>query len=624
MSSSHPDRSDNGTDGSVDRRNFLKLASGGAASLIAGAQGAQAETAAPEPAVADDAALLTTESPGSDFMTDVLKSLDIEYMSANPASSFRSLQESLINYGQNKNPEWLTAMHEESSVGMARGYYLIEGKPMAAMMHGTVGLQHASIAIYHAWCARVPVYLILGNTFDATLRREPAEWRHSAQDVALMVRDYLKWDDMPVSLGHFAESAVRAYRIAMTPPLGPVALVVDSVLQEKPIEDRERLRIPKLTIPSPPAGDPATVAEMARLLVGAKELVILGGELGRTQNSIDLLVELADTLQAPVSGGGFPSRHPLNGDGNVRRADVILSLETGDLWSDVNEMVDVPRTSRSNRKPGSKLLSISPTDYYLKSNYQNFMRYQEADLAIAASAEATLPSLIEACKRLLTAGRRSTLAERGRRIAEANLARQERTRKQAAAMWNFSPITPTRIAYELWDQVKNKDWSMVNGAGATRGVFDSSKYYQYLGGGQGASSGSPAALGAALANRKHGRLSISIQNDGDLMYAPGVLWTAAHHRIPMLVVMNNNRGYHEEVMHLQVMACRHNRDLTRAHIGNAINNPDVDYAKLAQSMGWYAEGPITDPNDVGPALKRAIARVEAGEPALLDTVMQPR
>jgi thiamine pyrophosphate-dependent acetolactate synthase large subunit-like protein len=188
----------------------------------------------------------------------------------------------------------------------------------------------------------------------------------------------------------------------------------------------------------------------------------------------------------------------------------------------------------------------------------------------------------------------------------------------------MSPITHTRVAYELWEQIKNKDWSLVNGAGATRSVFNFEKSYHALQGGQGASSGIPGAVGAALANRKYGRLSINIQNDGDLMYAPGVLWTAAHHRIPMLTIMNNNRGYHEEVMHLQVMACRHNRDIRTAHIGNAINDPDIDYAKLAQSMGWYAEGPITNPNDVGPALKRAIARVEAGQPALLDTVMQPR
>ena len=610
---------------SVDRRNFLKTAAGSAVAFVASSQIPHAQS--PEPpqeAEVSDASLRITERPGSDVMVDILKTLDFEYIAANPASSFRSLQESFVNYGKNVKPEWLTAMHEESSVGMARGYFRIEGKPMAVLAHGTVGLQHAAIAIYHAYCARVPVFVILGNTFDATLRREAAEWRHSVQDAALMVRDYIKWDDMPVSLGHFAESAVRAYRIAMTPPMGPVVLIADSGLQEAPVDKNAQIRIPKLTIPSPPAGDQGAVEEVARFLVNADQLVILGGELGRTQNSMDLLVQLADTLQAPVSGGGFPNRHPLSGGGSVRNADVVLSLDSSDLWSDVNTMIDVPRSSRANLKTGARLISISPLDLYTKSNYQNFMRYQEADLAIAASAEATLPALIEACKRLITPDRKNFLADRGKKIAAANLASRQRARADAAAVWDVSPISNVRVAHELWDQIKNKDWSLVNGLGAARGVFDFNRHYHAMGVGQGASSGVPAAVGGALANRKYGRLSINIQNDGDLMYAPGVLWTAAHHRIPMLTIMNNNRGYHEEVMHLQHMACRHNRDIGTAHVGNAIDNPNIDYAKMAQGMGWYAEGPITDPNEVGPALKRAIARVEAGEPALLDTVMQPR
>jgi acetolactate synthase-1/2/3 large subunit len=472
----------------------------------------------------------------------------------------------------------------------------------------------------------VPVYLILGNTFDATERRPGAEWRRSVQDAAAMVRDYIKWDDAPASLEHFAESAVRAYKFAMTPPMLPVALVADSELQEKPIETGARLRIPRLTIPKPPAGDPGAVTEAARLIVAAENPVITGGRLGRTANSIQLLVELAETLQCPVLGGNFPSRHPLS-EGSVRDADVVLALEPPDLWGDVNTMTDqLVRTSKSQLMPGAKLISISTDDLYMKSNYQDFQRFQEVDLAIAADAEATLPSLIEAVKRLITPDRRRMFQERGAKIAAARAQAQARARRQAAAVWDLSPISSARISCELWEQIKNKDWSLVSAgrpAGSSQ-LWNFEKHYQSISGGQGASSGIPCAVGAALANKKHGRLSINIQNDGDLMYAPGVLWTAAHHGIPLLTIMNNNRGYHQEVMHLQTMACRHNRSLTNAHIGTSIDNPNIDYAKLAEGMGWYAEGPITNPNEVGPALKRAIARVEAGQPALLDTVMQPR
>ena len=169
----------------------------------------------------------TTDSAGSDFMVDVIKSLGFEYICANPGSSFRGLHESVINYGGNQTPELITCCHEESSVATGHGYFKVEGKPLAVMAHGTVGLQHAAMAIYNAWCDRVPVYIILGNYGDAATRRG-AEWYHGTQDVAAMVRDYTKWDDTPWSLGHFAESAVRAYRIGMTPPMAPVVIVADS------------------------------------------------------------------------------------------------------------------------------------------------------------------------------------------------------------------------------------------------------------------------------------------------------------------------------------------------------------------------------------------------------------
>jgi thiamine pyrophosphate-dependent acetolactate synthase large subunit-like protein len=617
---------------SEDRRSFLKMAAGGAAALAAGAQFLQAQQtqmamATPPAAEADAADAydgMITEHPGSDFMVDVFKTLNLEYIASNPGASFRSLQESFINYGKNKSPEWLTCMHEESSVAMAHGYFKIEGRPMAIAAHGTVGLQHASMAIYNAFCDRVPIYIILGNHADAVERRPGAEWVHSVQDAAAMVRDYIKWDDYPASLGHFAESAIRAYKIAMTPPMEPVVLVVDGELQEHPAHDALP-RIPRLTIPRPPAGDPAAVEEAARMLVAAENPIILTGRLGRTQNSIDRVVELAEALQCNASGQAMPSRHALAG-GNVRQADVILALEMPDLWGTLNSMQDqLEKRVQSNLRPGAKVISIAATDLYTKSNYQDFQRFQEVDLAIAADGEATLPALIEAVKRLTTADRKNAFAARGKRISDRRAAASVSARAEAALEWDLSPISPVRVGYELWEQVKNKDWSIVNG-NPGGGLFNYTKHYQRTGssGGSGVGYGAPAAVGAALANKKHGRLSIAIQNDGDLMYAPGVLWTAAHHRIPLLMIMNNNRAYHQEVMHLQRMACRHNRDLTTAAIGNVITDPNIDYAKVAQGLGWYAEGPITDPKEVGPALKRAIARVEAGEPALLDTVMQPR
>src|SRR6185295_1542555 len=312
---------------------------------------------------------------------------------------------------------------------MAHGYSKIEGKPLGVLAHGTVGLQHAAMGIYNAYCDRVPMFIVVGNTLDAAMRRPGVEWEHSVQDAASIVRDFVKWDDTPISLQHFAESAARAYKIAMTPPMEPVVIVADSELQERPISDKDKLRVQRLTRTTPPQGDTGAVAETARLLVAAQTPVIIADRAARTAAGMKYLVELAETLQAPVVDQGgrmnFPSRHPLNQSGRGRAlvadADVVLGLELTDFWGTVNAYRDqLERTSRPVTKAGAKLISITAGDLYMKSNYQDFERYPEVDIAMAADAEATLPALTEAIKRLLTLDRRSTLQARGASLAAAH------------------------------------------------------------------------------------------------------------------------------------------------------------------------------------------------------------
>jgi thiamine pyrophosphate-dependent acetolactate synthase large subunit-like protein len=572
-------------------------------------------------------------------MVDVLKTLNFDYICANPGSSFRGLQESFINYGGNRNPEWITCCHEESSVAMAHGYFKIEGRPLLVMAHGTVGLQHASMAIYNAYADRVPVYLILGNEQEINFRRSDVEWKHSVQDAAAMVRDFTKWDDSPLSLGHFAESAVKAYKVAMTPPMEPVVISANGQLQEEPMpeEDRRTLRVPRLRLASPPAGDSGAVAETARMLVAAENPVIVAGRVARTPNGIQSLVELAETLQAPVQDRrvrmNFPSRNPLYNSGSISEADVILALEVADLWFTTHQQTPLNRMGMVNRaavKPGTKLITITSGDLFTRSNYQDFGRYEEADLSLAADAEATLPALTEACRKLITPERRRAMEARRTRLAEQHEENRGRDFDLAAYAWDASPVSTARMAAELWHQIKNEDWSLVSDATfvsnwPTR-LWDFDKHYQFIGG-QGAYGigyGAPAAVGAALANSKHGRLSVNIQCDGDLNYAPGVLWTAAHHRIPLLTIMHNNRAYHQEMMYLQDMANRAQRRPDRAQIGTAISDPDINYAMMAKAYGMYSAGPIDNPNDLGPAIKAAIDVVKRGEPALIDVVTQPR
>lgn len=640
----------------VGRRGFLKGAAGaaaGAAALVTNGPVAKAQAperaATPLPSAALAAAeksspaprvdVYTTDRPGADFMVDVIKTLNFDYVCANPGSSFRGLHESLVNYGGNKAPELITCCHEESSVAMAHGYFKIEGKPLMVMAHGTVGLQHASMAIYNAYADRVPVYIVLGNIQDINFRRSDVEWAHSVQDAAAMVRDYIKWDDNPVSLSHFAESSVRAYKIAMTPPYEPVVIVADAVLQEEPMPeaDRRNARIPKLALSTPPAGESGAVAEAAKMLVAAENPVIVAGRSARTPKGIALLVELAETLQAPVQDRhfrmNFPSLHPLNG-GNIATADVVLGLEVQDFWMATHSMTPINRMGMESKpitKPGAKLITIYSGDLYGKSNYQDFGRYAEVDLSIAADAEATLPALIEACKRLITPDRKRVFQERGAKLAEASKAVRERDIELAAHGWDASPISTARVSMELWNQIKNEDWSLVSdvnpffSAWPLR-LWDFKKHHQYLGehGAYGIGYGAPAAVGAALANRKYGRLTVNIQCDGDLNYAPSVLWTAAHHRIPMLTIMHNNRSYYQEAMYLTDMSARANRGLENFNVGTAINDPNIDYAMLAKAYGIFSKGPITDPKDLSGAIKQAIEVVKRGEPALIDVVTQPR
>jgi acetolactate synthase I/II/III large subunit len=648
----------------IDRRKFL------AGIALAGATSASPERAkaaiqppiekAPRPsAVRPSAAVAAAETeipqvsakpagkPGSDFMVDVIKSLDIPYLPSNPAQSFRGLHESLIDYGGNKKPEFLTCTHEETSVAMAHGYFKIAGKPLLVLCHGTVGLQHAAMAIYNAWCDRVPVIVMGGNDLDASKRPPGVPTFHSAQDVCALVRDFTKWDDQPVSLQHFAQSFVRAYKLAMTPPYEPVALALNAELQEMTANDHPRLTIPRYVPTAPPQGDLNAVREAGRLLANAERPLIIADKCARTANGVRLLVELAEALQAPVIDQkgrmNFPNTHYLSQNARGRtligEADVILGLELSDYWGTVNAFVDNGELDGAGLqephiKPTAKLISVSSILLNTKSNYQDFQRLQVVDIEMAADAEATLPALIEAVKQALPSSRKAAIDTRGVGMKNAWSEARDRTRQAAAYAWDASPIGTARMAMEVYAQIKDLDWSSVGGdrqlSSWPSRLWPMERHHHHIGGpgGYGIGYGAPAAVGAALANRDAGRFSVNFQPDGDMMYSPGVLWTAAHHRIPLLTVMHNNRGYHQEVMHVQRVANRRNRvayagkDL--GPIGTRIENPFIDYGKLAGSLGIWSAGPITDPNDLAPALKKAVQVVRAGEPALVDVVTQPR
>jgi acetolactate synthase I/II/III large subunit len=589
-----------------------------------------AETLAPE----NDPVNQT--SSGGDYMVDVLNSLGIEYLAINCASSYRGLHEAVINHGGNK-PEIITCVHEDVAAHIGQGYAKMEGKPMAMACHGVVGLQHATMGIYNTWCDRVPLLVMGGNIMEADKRAPGAEWVHSGVDIGALVREFTKWDDQPASLPHFGESAVRAYKIATTPPMGPVFLALDQELQENPIRDAENLRVPKFEPVVPPQGDAAALAAAAKMLVEAKNPLIICDRLARTPAGMTNLVALAETLQCGVIDNlgrmNFPSRHPLNQSFRralIGQADVILAIEMNDLWGTLTHFRDrIVRTSHPATKPGTKIITLGVRDLFVKSNYQDFGRWQDVDLDIAGDGEISLPVLTEAVKRLINDGNKAAFAERGEKLAKAHLAMVEQSKTDATIAWDSSPITTARMCAEVYNQIKDEDWSVVGTSirlSWMHRLWDFKKPHQWNGvsGGAGVGYNLPASIGAALANKKHGRFTVAFGGDGDFMFSPGAVWTAAHHQIPILYIIQNNRAYHQEYMYLVAMAARHGRNVEKMDIGTTIKDPNINYAEVSRGLGAHGEGPITDPKDLAPALKRAIAAVKAGGPAVVDVVTDPR
>ena len=635
-----------------NRRNFLKGASlvGAAAAIVPSAPGI-AVPAAPQERLkatipgplqvaaetmppANDPVNQT--SSGGDFMVDVLNSLGIEYLAINCASSYRGLHEAVVNHGNNK-PEIITCVHEDIAVHMAQGYAKIEGKPMAMACHGVVGLQHAAMATYNAWCDRVPIVVMGGNIMEADKRAPGAEWPHSGVDIGHLVREFTKWDDQPASLQHFAESAARAYRVATTPPMGPVFLALDAELQENPIANAKSLRIPKFEPVIPPQGDSGALAAAAKLLVEAQNPLIICDRVARTPAGMANLVALAETLQCGVIDNvgrmNFPSRHPLNQSFRrslIAQSDVILAIEMNDLWGTLTHFSDrIVRQSRPSTKPEAKIITLGVRDLFLKSNYQDFGRWQDVDLNIAGDGETSLPALTEAVKRLIDDNRKSAFEARGQKLGKLHMAMVEQSKTDATIGWDSSPITTARMCAEVYNQIKDEDWSLVGTAIRLTWPhrlwdFKKPKQWNGLSGGGGVGYNLPASLGAALANKKHGRFTVAFGGDGDFMFNPGALWTAAHHKIPILYVVHNNRAYHQEYMYLTAMAARHGRGVERMDIGTTIKDPNIDYATVVRGMGAHGEGPITDPKDLAPALARAVAVVKSGAPAVVDVVTDPR
>jgi len=563
----------------------------------------------------------------SDVIVDLLHRYELPYAALNPGASYRGLHDSMVNYGGNK-PVMMLCKHEETAVQIAHGYAKASCKPMVAILHNLVGLLHANMAIYYAYADRAPVFII-GATgpMDETKRRPRIDWIHSALVQGEAVRAYTKWDYQPTVIGGVPESFASAYSVMMTEPRGPIYMCYDAWLQEQPLE--QDVPLPPASaakLPSRLGPDPEALNKAAEMLLEAKRPVILAEFVGREPEGFHALIELAETLGAPVydvnSRLNFPSRHPLNLSmvkDVFTDADLVLCLDTRDWERATTRLVSATREVTSIVPAGAKWIDIGFGDLELSSWAMDYQRLAHADLRILADTTLAIPALTGLVKK---GGKRPVRKE----LVQLRDAARARWEKEAKEDWDASPITLPRLATEVWNAIKDEDWVLSANTLEewARKIWDFDRPYRHPGKSLGTATQIGISLGVALAHRGARRLVVDLQPDGDLMFDAGALWTAAKNNIPMLIVMYNNRAYYNDWEHQIRVAHHRGTPVERAYIAQDIAGPEPDFATMAKSMGWYAEGPIEKPADIAPALRRAIAQVKAGKPALVDTVVRPR
>jgi len=570
---------------------------------------------------------------GSDVIVDLLQAFGIEYVALNPGATYRGLHDSLVNYGQGK-PEIILCTHEKVAVNVAHGYAKVTGRPMGAIVHDVVGLLHGTMGIYYAHLDRVPV-MVVGATgpMDRRRRRPAIDWIHTAQVQGEAVRNFTKWDDQPFTVADFPASFARAYRIATTEPAGPVYLCYDAGLQEDELAAPVAIDdVVAAARPSPVQADPAALVAAADLIARAQRPVIVTEFTGRHPQSFAQLSGLAEELAAAVIDLGgrvnMANRHPLNLTGGdvLKDADLVLALDVGDLHRALNELDrdSRERAKRSRLAPGTPIVDIGLSELRQSKWAEDLGDFQPVALSIVADTRLALPAL-----RALVRERLGT-RDRGPRRKQLGAMHEgvrERWAREAREDWDASPMTAGRLASEIWSVIKDEDWVLTSNTLEDWALrlwdVDSPKRHPGRSFGTGTQIG--VSLGVGLAYRGSDTLVVDVQPDGDLLYDPGALWTAANSRIPLLVVMYNNRAYYNDWEH-QIRVARHRgTPEENARVGQEIDDPAPDFAGLARSFGWYAEGPIVDPAQAGVAIQRAMQHVkEKRMPALVDTIVRRR
>jgi len=561
---------------------------------------------------------------GSDLVVDLLREAGIEHVAFNPGATFRGIHDSLVHTPG--APQVVLCLHEAVSVAVAQGYAKASGRPMAVLLHNVVGLQNAAMAIYNAWCDRAPMLLLGGTGPKSKAGRRPwIDWIHTAAPQAAVVRDHVKWDDEPHDLASVPESFARGLAAARTAPAGPVYLCYDVELQEDAIPaDAAPEGIGRYPLPADPAPDPTALAELAAVLRGAERPVLLAGHAGEAPGAHAALGELAGLLGAPVLDTGvrlaLPTSHPLNATGLpglLEEADVVLALDVEDLRGPLGD-----RMGDGSRPGDVRVLEVTLGPLRLRGWSHDYGALAPAERQVVGGGDSAVAGLVGLLRADGPADPGAAAARADTVAARVETAR-EAWRRAGAAAEADGAVPLERLVHELGRALDGVPYVLANG---TNGRLEHRQWRldaprQYLGwhAGGGLGYGVGAAIGAALAQAP-GTITVDVQADGDLLFLPSALWTAAHLRLPILVVVHDNRQYGNTVEHAAALARHRGRADPRPHAGAALDDPPVDLAALARSFGIWSAGPIADPGTLAERLAEAVTVVRAGRPALVDVL----
>jgi thiamine pyrophosphate-dependent acetolactate synthase large subunit-like protein len=560
---------------------------------------------------------------GSDAVAQVLRDLDIPYIALTPGASFRGLHDSLVNFLGNTRPQMLLCIHEENAVSLAHGYARVTNRPLAVALHANVGLMHATMAIFNAWCDRIPILMVGGvGPIDAVKRRPWVDWIHTSRDLGALIRDYIKWDDLPGSVPAALESIVRAHRIAMTHPRGPTYVALDAGMQEEalaadvPMPPLDRFPLPSAASPSPQA-----LRDAVALLRDATKPLVMIGRVSNSPDDWHARVALAERLGAIVltdikTGASFPTAHPRHpfapslyvtgaAAHAIRDADVILSLD----WIDLGGTV---RQACEGTFPAAKVISCSLDEYIHNGWNMDYQALPPADVAMLASPDASVTALLDAL---------------GPRASPAPAPWAARPAPDATPTTRTSDCMPlaemARVTTEVLAAHRPSYIRLPLGWPGEFCRFAHPMDYIGFDGGGGIGSGPGMAVGAALAMRDGDRLPVAVLGDGDYLMGLTALWTGVHYKVPVLIVIANNLSFFNDELHQERVARVRGRPVENKHVGLRMSDPELDLAGLARNQGAQAIGPVRTASDLESTLNAGIAAVKAGAVFVIDARVAP-